>query len=74
MPIILAIAIVALLVLVVTRFGWGRPAKRCRWKKDEFGRRGELNRFVCLECNVDCFLKSDKPPVECKRQFRSTRL
>ncbi len=47
---------------------------RCRWKKDNFGRRGALNRFVCLECGVDAFLKGDKPPRECKRHAKETVL
>lgn len=71
MPILLVLLFLVVLVVLFTR---NRPqrlaAKTCRWKLDPRTKDNSLNRYVCLDCHVDAFTSTGKPPKGCKRQYR----
>lgn len=68
---VLALLLVAVAFTLLRRRARSRRA--CRWKKDTRRRAGS-ERWQCMACGVDAFTRSGRPPRECKRLLRETRL
>lgn len=72
---LLLIPLLVILFAVVWFYPFRRRRSRdCRWKKDRRRHGTALIRWQCVACGVDAFTIDGKPPKQCKREFRETRL
>lgn len=68
MPILIALALAAVLVLAMLK----RSRRSCNWRPDNVtDRRPPFARWRCAACGVEAYSSDGHPPKDCKKMLKS---
>jgi len=65
----IVIGLIVAFVIVAIFARRNKLTRKCRWRADRTGDRGELRKYRCAACGAEAFTATDGPPRDCKSEF-----
>ncbi|WP_299403479.1 hypothetical protein [uncultured Roseobacter sp.] len=62
----IVIGLIVAFIVVALYARRNRATRRCRWREDRTGDRGNLRKYKCATCGAEAYTAQKGPPRDCK--------